>query len=150
MGNASMMCGRSLLSPVSPSGPLMPVTFTISQQQVQATILGDNSLTEPEFREFLSALIAHPDFQPGLGILYDRRAVKAAPDDSFVRAALGAIGERAQELHGCRWAILISPKLSLEVVRMTSLLAEQSAIEARPFVNLSDALAWLDPPSLPR
>jgi hypothetical protein len=132
------------VSPVLSSGTLMPVTFSIGSDLVRATIVGDSSLTVPEFREFLSALISHPDFRPGLDILYDRRAVKSPPDDRFVRAALRAIGERADELRGCRWAVLISPKSALEVVRMTSLLGEQSAIEARPFVNLNDALHWLD------
>ena len=122
----------------------MPVTFTIKQRLVRVTIVGDNSLTEPEFRELLSAVLDHPEFRPGDGILYDRRSVVASPDPAFVRAALRAIGERADHLGGCRWAVLISPKSALEVVRMTSLLGERSGIEARPFIDLDDALDWLN------
>ena len=110
----------------------MPVTFKINEHLVRATIVGDNSLTEPEFREWLSAVLDHPDFRPDHDILYDRRSVKASPDPAFVRAALCAIGERADQLVGCRWAVLISPKSALEVVRMTSLLGERSGLEARP------------------
>ena len=122
----------------------MPVTFTINERLVRATIVGNDSLTEPEFRELLSAVLDHPEFRPGYDILYDRRSVKASLDPAFVRAALCAIEERAGHLDGCRWAVLISPKSALEVVRMTSLLGERSGIEARPFVDLNDALDWLN------
>jgi hypothetical protein len=61
-----------------------------------------------------------------------------------VRAALSAIHERADRFRGCRWAILIRSGAALEVVRMTSLLGEQSKIEARPFVEMKDALNWLN------
>jgi hypothetical protein len=122
----------------------MPVTFTISNPLVRATILGKNSLTEREFRDFLSAMIDHPDFRPGFDILYDRQSVMAPPNETFVRAALSAVGERAEDLRGCRWAVLIGMKSALEVVRMTSPLGERSGIEARAFACLSDALIWLD------
>jgi hypothetical protein len=122
----------------------MPVTFTIKERLVRATIVGDSSLTEPEFREWLSVVLDHPDFRSGYDILYDRRSVKASPDPAFVRAALCAIRERTDQLDGCRWAVLISPKSALEIVRMTSLLSERSGIEARPFVDLDDALEWLN------
>lgn len=123
----------------------MPVTFTIQERLVRVMIVGDNSLTEPEFRQLLTSMLDHPEFRPGDGILYDRRPVKASPDPAFVRAALRAIEERADHLGGCRWAVLIGPRSALEVVRLTSLLGERSGIEARPFVDLDDALDWLNP-----
>lgn len=121
----------------------MPVTFTIDERLVRATIHGENRLTEQEFREFLASVIDHTDFQSGIDILYDRRSVVVPPDDDFVRAALRAIHERADWFEGSRWAVLIRPCAALEVVRMTSLLGEQSGIEARPFFVLEDALEWL-------
>ena len=124
----------------------MPVTFTIPEQLVRATIVGENRLTEPEFREFLSAVLDHPEFRPGTDVIYDRRSVVVPPDDDFVRAALGAIRERADRFRGGRWAVVIPSGAVLEVVRMTSLLGEQSGIEARPFVEMKDALAWLGRP----
>jgi hypothetical protein len=146
MGDASLICGRSSLSPVSEQA--MPISFTIDDHSIHATVTGPNRLTEPEFREFLSDVTRQPDFRPGIDLLYDRRAVEVPPDDSFVRSALSAIHKSSGRLGGSRWAVLIGPCAALEAVRMTTLLGERSGIEARPFLSLDDAHEWLATPRI--
>jgi hypothetical protein len=111
---------------------------------VRATIGGPDNLTLPEFEAFLDDLAARPDFRPGFDVLYDRRAVTQMPDPAFVRAALGAIESRAQQVAGGRWAVVIGSQAGLEVVRLTALLGERSGVAARPFVTPGEALCWLD------
>jgi hypothetical protein len=122
----------------------MPVQVEIDTpaRLVRATVTGPANLTAAEFADFLGALTAHPDFRPGLDILYDRRGVAEPPNPTSVRAALGAIEGRAGHMTGCRWAVVIRPQSALEVVRLTALLGEQSGVEARPFDSPDDALAW--------
>jgi len=122
----------------------MPVNFTVdtAARLVRATVTGPAKETPDEFRAFLDALVACPDFRPGFDILYDRRAAGYPPDDAFVRAAEGAIEARADRLGGCRWAVVIGTQPALEVVRMAALLGERAAVEARPFFAPDDALGW--------
>jgi hypothetical protein len=65
----------------------MAIDFTVDAQArlVRATVPGPGNATRDEFRSFLDALVAHPDFRRGFGALYDHRAVTAPPDDSFTR-----------------------------------------------------------------
>ncbi len=124
----------------------MPLQFEIdiAANLVRATIIGNANLTAPEFREFLSAVIAHPDYQPGFDFFYDRSAVTAMPDETFVRAALDEIGRHADQLKVCKWAVLIGAQPALDIVRMTAMLSERPGIEARPFISRESAFAWLD------
>jgi hypothetical protein len=122
----------------------MPIHFTIDAQGrlVRAAATGDATECDTEFRQFLDALTAHPDFRPGFDVLYDRRGVSRTPDDDLVRAATGAIVERIDRLAGCRWAVVVGAQPGLEVVRLTALLGERAGVEARPFFDPDDALTW--------
>lgn len=122
----------------------MPVHLEIDSpaRLVRATVTGPANLTVAEFDNFLGALIAHPDFRPGLDILYDRRVVAEPPNQTSARAALEAIEARAGRMTGCRWAVVIGPQSALEVVRLTALLGERAGVEARPFNSPDDAMTW--------
>ncbi|VTR91639.1 unnamed protein product [Gemmata massiliana] len=123
----------------------MAINFTVDgpARLVRATVSGPTNATLGEFESFLDALVAHPDFRRGFAVLYDRRAVAAPPDDTFIRAATEAIERRAARLSGCRWAVVIGDQPALSVVHMTALLGERAGVEARPFFAPEDARAWL-------
>ena len=97
----------------------MTIRFTVDApaRLVRATVPGPRNPTLDEFRGFLDALAAHPDFQPGFDVVYDRRAVTHPPDDAYVRAATAAVEARVGQLGGCRWAVVIGQQPALEVVR---------------------------------
>lgn len=123
----------------------MAINFTVDApaRLARATVSGPENATLGEFQNFLDALVAHPDFRRGFGVLYDRRAVTTPPDDSFIRAATEAIARRADRLSGCQWAVVIGDQPALGVVRMTALLSERAGVDARPFFAPEEALAWL-------
>ena len=123
----------------------MAINFAVDAPAhlVRATVSGPGNATLDEFRNFLDALVAHPEFRRGFGVLYDRRAVTTPPDDAFTRAATDAIERRADRLGGCQWAVVIGDQPALSVVHMTALLGERAGVEARPFFAPEEALAWL-------
>ena len=121
----------------------MAIHFTIHPSARLVTYAVEGTATHDDAREFLDAVLAHPNFERGFAFLGDRRGPSGEPDMAYVRAVANEVRARASRLAPCRWAIALSTAGGFGAVRMCNLLTLESGVEMAPFMTPAQAVEWL-------
>ena len=119
----------------------MPVSWTISQGFVY--VVSDEHWTLEEWMTSVDALLADPRYEPGMGLLHDRRRTARTPFSQEVRAAVDFIRARADALGKARWGLVVEGLAGYGMGRMAEALIDGSSIELRVFRDLAVAEAWV-------
>jgi hypothetical protein len=102
----------------------------------------DSAPTIEDWTDLLDRLARDPDFQPGFGIISDRRLLEGTPTVEYVRASVEAIAERGHLFGKSRWAIVTSRPATYGMARMAQAYAENRGIAFTAFADLDEAIAW--------
>src|SRR5262245_25434688 len=120
----------------------MPIRFTVHPSARLVTYSVEGTATLDEAREFLDAVVAHPDFRRGFAFLGDRR-MASEPDARYVRALADEVQDRAHLLAPCKWAVAAPTAEGFRMVRLWSFQTLPSGVEAAPFMTPTAAAEWL-------
>ena len=98
------------------------------------------------FAEAMDTLFADPVYQPQFDIIYDRRAVQAQPDPTNANQMVTYMVAHRDRLAGCRWAVVVGAEVraAMEAVATEESVSTLVGLEARTFLRVEDANAWLD------
>lgn len=121
----------------------MDISFDVDPSERLLSYVVEGTPTADETRDFLNAVVAHPDFEPGFGFSGDCRRLGDDPGMVYVRALAREVRARAGELGPCRWGLVFSTAGGFTAVRICSLLTFGSGIEFAPFRTPEEAEAWL-------
>ena len=124
----------------------MSFRYRIDPPHRRATIIVEGIVSPKAFAQAMDKLFADPAYQPQFDIIYDRRSVPAQPDPKNFSQMVAYLATHRNRLMGCRWAMVVAPEVQ---AAMDSVAAEAAysavvGIEARTFLRLEDANAWLD------
>jgi len=95
-----------------------------------------------EWRAVMEAVCREPTFEPGFGILVDRRQVEA-PTSECVREVLNIIETHRRTLAACPWAVVVGSNAAFFMGRKLEMLARHGAIRIKAFRDISTAERWL-------
>lgn len=121
----------------------MPITYTISREERLIKAFATGVITADDLNRFVDALLADPDFGPGLRGLYD--ASDAAPDITILQ--LSEVARRVLHLinRGLGRIAIVAPLRATYLVAKTfSVLARAIGIDAEVFTSVPAAEAWLE------
>lgn len=122
---------------------LMAITYTISRDERLAKAYASGVIGAEEINRFVDAVIADPEFSPGVRGLVDAR--EAEPDVTVLQ--LAEVAKRVFKLidRGLgRIAIVVASRASYRVAKTFCVLARALGIEVDVFTELRAAEAWLD------
>jgi hypothetical protein len=98
------------------------------------------------FREFLDAidaLIAHPDWHPGMPVIEDLREASITPPANCQTEWRAYVAARGPLLGGCRWAVVTEARHApLTPVLETAAADAAGAVSLQRFSNMVDAHEW--------
>lgn len=121
----------------------MALQYVIDPASKAVILVHDRS--ETSFDEWVATLdhvLADPAFQPGYGLLSDRRQAPSPPSTATVVASLHYVRSR-ELLWRRRWAVLVPDRATYGMVRMAQGLAYSDPIEIEVFEDLESARRWL-------
>ncbi len=126
--------------------PALSFRYRIDAAHRRATIIVEGIVSPKAFGDAMDKLFADPAYRPQFDLIYDRRAVQAQPDPKNASQMVAYMAAHRERLAGCRWAMVVAPEVQ---AAMASVAAEATysalvGIEARTFLRLEDANAWLD------
>lgn len=101
------------------------------------------STTFEEWRRAVENFLAHPDYQPGMGVVHDWRGLGEAPLPSDIRTRADYVERHASSLARKRWALVVAEGVNHDMGRMAEGLVDASSIELRAFRDLAEAEAWV-------
>ena len=106
------------------------------------------------FREFLDAidaLIAHPEWRPGMPVIEDLREASSTPPPNCETEWRAYVAARGPLLRGCRWAVVTeATHAPLTPVLETAAADAAGALTLQRFSNMVDAHLWVMGSSLNR
>lgn len=110
--------------------------------------------TFDEFADTVRAILAHPDFRPGMSVLADRSAIPTPPTTEYVQRVVRFMGEFVPRNQVARWAQVAAGPASFGVARMGGALGAEDQVDYRAFTDVARAERWLagedefgDPPA---
>ncbi len=121
----------------------MAIRFSVHPSARLVTYEVEGTATRDDAKEFLDAVLAHPNFERGFAFLGDRRGPGSEPDMTYVRAVAKEVQARASRLAPCRWAVALSTAAGFGAIRLCNLLTLESGVEMAPFMTPDQAAEWL-------
>jgi hypothetical protein len=121
----------------------MAFSHDIDPARRLVTIRADRLPSLRDLEDVLHRVQSDPRFQPGFGVLSDRRHFDAESDAPYVRAAIDALARRHDTFHPTRFAIVTSHLATYGMGRMAEVYAENRNVLFRVFMDELSALAWL-------
>jgi hypothetical protein len=121
----------------------MSVHFRIDPGSRLVSYVVEGDATADEAREFLDAVLAHPEYRRGFNFLGDRREVDRAPGTRYVHVVAAEVNARCKALGRCRWAVVVSGELADGMARMWGQMTGFSGVEIRAFRSVESACEWL-------
>ena len=121
----------------------MPITYTISRKERLITAHPTGFIRADDLHQLIRALLADPDFVPGLRGLYDSR--EAEPDITVLQ--LAEVANEVRELlnRGLgRIALVAQSQATYRVEKTFSVLARAIGIDVDVFREIEAAEAWLE------
>jgi hypothetical protein len=106
----------------------------------------DGVPTIQDWTDLLDRLAADPAFQPGFGVVSDRRHLLVTPTAEYVRTSVEAIAQRRGVFGRSRWAILTSHQATYGMARMAEAYADNREIAFSAFAEMDEAIAWATGP----
>ncbi len=118
------------------------VKHTISDGLVFMSYIGE--VTVDHIIQSRTAILADPDFEPGMSFLVDLTEASLASVDSAEMRRLGAHGRKVTEGWGAhRTAVVTSRSLEFGMIRQYEVVGERPGLTLRVFRDHDAALSWL-------
>ena len=122
---------------------LEPVSTKIDAKAGVVVNTVSGKLTAAAFTATLRALIDNPEFQPGMGIVWDlRRGTVIGLKADEIKGVVYYVANRVEARGRGRLAIVVSQDVDYGIGRMFAAYAEQIGIERRVFRDLEEAVHW--------
>lgn len=102
--------------------------------------------TFDQWADLVRSVFADPAWQPGFGLLFDRRPIDEPPSTSFVRRLADFCKRNVGALRGSRIALLVSSPAAFGMGRMEGQLLTNGGPEHSVFTAEEEALSWLAAP----
>ncbi len=96
-----------------------------------------------QIRATVEALLAEPEFRPGIDILSDHTSLEATATTQMVGAVLPLLERLGERLGRFRCAIVAPEDASFGMARMAATLASDGPATVHAFRSLPEAEAWL-------
>jgi hypothetical protein len=123
----------------------MSLSYTILPQRCRVLVVATAKPTLEEFIGVHEAFLADPRFEPGMDILWDRRAYNEAPDTDYIRAIIAYWKANQARLGGGYVATAVPEGVpaAYGMARMAETLGRPEG-ELRAFNDFDEAVGWLD------
>lgn len=120
------------------------VEIRIANESNIAGIRMKGPLSEQAIRDAFDSVVAHPEYRPGMGRLWDfRDADSSALDATALRRLADYSTGHAAEVRTARVAFVASRPLEYGLSRMFEGMTEPAGVPRRAFYSLEEAEAWL-------
>ena len=125
-----------------PDDGLLHYSIDTFARVVTVTYAGDPSAKA--WSSLMERVFSDPDWQPGFGILLDRRFVKDAATISYVMSAMSFFEQHREVIGRGRVAVVFEDgSQAFGMGRMGEAMAAQMDFPLRAFLNMRDALSWV-------
>ena len=119
----------------------MPYDIEVDPEARIAYVTGRGSTDSDEGHAVLVELAAHPDFEPGFGLMWDLRDLQyEATADDMMTGFKNVV--RFKPLLRSRMAIIVGPAMETPS-ELSAALYETAGFETRVFWELDEARAWV-------
>lgn len=122
----------------------MPVTTTIDLDKKLIVHAVEGEVTAGDWVSAIGDRLAHPDFEPGLGVLWD---FSNAPEGILSSRDLrGMLDYGRQEGHAARMgriALLTPRRAQFAMASSVEKMSDGLAVELRAFQDRTEAIRWL-------
>ena len=122
----------------------MPFSIDIDTGHNLVILTGRGEVYLADFVKTFDAFVAHPDFRPGMNVLWDltKTVTSILPEDvqTFAAHTSKQVGQRGS---GYKIAVVGNERIILGFTQIYKRLAPALAANARTFMNLDEALAWI-------
>ena len=119
----------------------MPYEIQIDADAHIAYVIGSGATDASEGHAVLVELAAHPDFEPGFGLVFDVRQMDFEPTTEDMMGGLENVVQFRPLLRS-RMAIVPGPALEMPSELSAALYAAEG-FEAQVFSNLAEARKWV-------
>ena len=100
-----------------------------------------------KLREVVEAVIADPEFRPGMSFLWDRKPGTPNPAGvEYIRDAAYYLQLLAENIGSHAWAIVAHNSADFGKARMLETMSDQTKVTVRAFQSCGDAEEWLRNP----
>jgi hypothetical protein len=123
----------------------MSLTYAIDPKRCRVLVKVTAKPTLEEFIALHESFLADPRFEPGMDILWDRRAYNDAPDTDYIRAVIAYWKANQARLGGGYVATVVPEGVpaAYGMARMAETLGRPEG-ELRAFNDVDEAIRWLD------
>jgi len=122
---------------------LEPVTTEIDAKAGVVVNTVSGKLTTAAVTATIRALIGNPEFQPGMGIVWDlRKGTLFELTDDEIQGVVHYVANRVEARGRGPLAIVVSQDVDYGVGRLFAGYAERTGIERRVFRDLEEAIQW--------
>ena len=108
---------------------------------ITRTIEGETSLEE--LIESIEAVIAHPDFRPGMKSLTDLRDAAPVKNPDDVKKLVKTLASHNSTIAGVKVAVVTPEAVAFGMMRMVQAYAGKTEAEVGVFYEMSKAREWL-------
>ena len=124
----------------------MALSYHINPDRALIVLTRTHHPGSDEWEAFLDGVLADPAFEPGSGVLDDRRGVKEVPSRPDVERMARWMGDRGAQLGSTRWAIVVADDspAAFGMARVTEALTSRLKITVRAFTDYETAIAWAE------
>jgi hypothetical protein len=124
----------------------MALNYHINPDRALIVLTRTHHPGSDESEAFLEGVLADPMFEPGFGVLDDRRGVKEVPSRPEVERMARWMGDRGARLGSTRWAIVVADNspAAFGMARVTEALTSRLKITVRAFTDYEMASAWAE------
>jgi len=123
----------------------VPLELQVDVAARRVHIEASGVVTVEEILRILDAIVAHPDFEPGMPQLLDLTGAEDADVDSDrLRRVVSAAERLLPKLRPTRLALVARKPVLFGVSRMYEALADVLPVPVRVFTDLDAARAWLE------
>jgi hypothetical protein len=121
--------------------------LSIDRQRRTATVRLTGTLQAADLKDAFSAMVAHPDFEPGFNSLWDLRGASAARlDFEALRDVVRAAGAQKDARGPGKVAIVVTHDVDYGVSRIYEMLASGLPTVVNVFRSVGEAEAWFGRP----
>ena len=121
----------------------MPVTTEINTKLGVVILMVTGSSSSSDFMAALDEMLANPEFQLGMGIVWDvRSGAVDALSSREIQAIVGYVTPRLERRGLGRLGIVVSKNLTYGVARMVDGWAVNLPIEREIFRDFDEAVRW--------
>ena len=120
----------------------MGVSFDAEGKFIRCLVTGE--LTFDDFVRSFQEIVTHPEFRPGMDVLWDfHGASMARMDQAMLRRIASHLREREHLRRGARVAVVVTGDADYGIIRMYEAIADTPAETFRIFRTLAEAERWL-------